>query len=122
MVKRKNIIGILIILCIFSQIIFIGINFNIDSGQKQKNSHSLVKVKSIGNKVFYVTRGNLKIPGKTAQSRQINLNVSHRFYKDFQQGNYSNINELIDFRKYIRQAIPHYFNCSNYKNNYLHCS
>ncbi len=115
MVKRKNIIGILIILCLFSQIIFIGINFNIGSGQKQRNSHSLVKVKSIGNKAFYVTRVNLKAPGKAAQNRQFNLNASYSFYKDFQPGNYSNINELIDFRKHIRQAIPHYFNCSNYK-------
>ncbi len=122
MVKNKNIIGILIILCLFLQIIFIGINFNIDSGNKHRYSHSLLKVKSLGSKVFHLARENLKTPGKTAQNKQVNPNVSYGSYKDFLPRDYSNINKLIDFRKYIRQAIPHYFNGSNYKNNYLRFS
>ncbi len=121
MVKTKN-VGILIILCLFLQIIFIGINLNIDSDYKYRNSHSFFKVKSLGNKVFHLARENLKTPGKTVHNKQNNPNFSYILYQDFLPRDYSNINKLIDFRKYIRQAIPHYFNGSNYKNNYLRFS
>jgi len=115
MVKKKNIISILIIIFLLFEISFISINYNIVSKNRTRNSHVLTNVKVLSNKAYCTVREDLKTPGRTTKVKPDTSNENCVVYSGFLIKDLSSFNEPIDYRKNIRQSIPHYFNGSNYK-------
>lgn len=115
MAGRKNIIVILIIFSLLIGIAFIGVDNNIGTGSEPRTGHALSKAKALSNKYLYLVKEKLKFPGKLTQLKQNNLYRSFGILEGSLFRKLLNINEPIDYRKCIRQAIPHYFNGSNYK-------
>lgn len=115
MVKTKNIISILIIITLLLEISVISINYNIVSINRTRNSHVLTKVKVFSNKAYCVVREDLKTPSRTSKFKPDNSNENGVVFTGFIIKDLTNFNKPIDYRKNIRQSIPHYFNGSNYK-------
>ncbi len=114
MSKRKYIISILIIFTLLLETLFICINYNIYSKNNHKNSYTFSKKISLTNKAVVFSRDKLK-NCISARIKQTYPNPNNSYCVDFQIRSFSSFDKLIDYREYIRQSIPHYFNGSNYK-------
>ncbi len=114
MSKRKYIVSILIISTLLFETLFICINYNFFSKNNHKNSYAFSKKISLTNKAVVLSRDKLK-NCMSARIKQTYPNQSNSNCVVFQIRGFSSFDKLIDYREYIRQSIPHYFNGSNYK-------
>lgn len=114
MTGRKYVISIIIILTILLEISFICINLNIYSKNNQKYSNTFSKRIFLTNKAAVLSTEKLKNCIST-RIKQTYPNQNNSYCFEYQIRIYSSSDKLIDYREYIRQSIPHYFNGSNYK-------
>lgn len=114
MFKKKYIISILIVSTLLFETLFICINYNIYSKNNPKNSYALNKKISLTNKAVVLSRDKLK-NCISARIKHTYPNQNNSNCVDFHKRGFSSFDKLIDYREYIRQSIPHYFNGSNYK-------
>ncbi len=113
---NKKYISILIVSILLFESIFICINYSIVSKNNQKNSYAYNKKISLTNKAVVFSRDKLK-NSISVRVRQTYPNLNNSNCVDFHKISFSSFDKLIDYREYIRQSIPHYFNGSNYKIN-----
>jgi|GEM_PF-2213063 len=114
MSRRDDIISVLIISALLLETLLICVNCNINSKYNQKYSVFFSKKFSWINKAVVVSRDKLK-NYISARTKQTYSNQNNFYNIDFPISVFSSSDKLIDYREYIRQSIPHYFNGSNYK-------
>ncbi len=80
------------------------------------NSRALILSSYVYADVLYIHNENQKTSIQKCQINNSPFYIYHQIYtEDFSIANYSIIREPIDYRKIIRQSIPHYFNGSKNK-------
>lgn len=75
-----------------------------------QNSKALILSSYVYTDILYIHNENQKTSIQKCQINNSPFYIYHQIYTDdFSIANYSIVREPIDYRKIIRQSIPHYF-------------